>query len=84
MCTTNQEETSRATLTPKDAWPEIRNQKQSKLRQVWSIWTYSYMNTTLQRGRMQMKRDGVTHLTQEDLFMVPPEMESKHLSSQFQ
>lgn len=83
MCTNTQEETSRATITPKDPWPEVRNLEQSRWRQMWSIWTYSYMNELLSKGRRQMEQDGVTHLTQEDLFKVPEAMDSKYLSSLF-
>ena len=40
------------------------------------------MNTVLAKGNRQTLHDG-THLEQEDLFGVPPSMESKLLADRF-
>jgi hypothetical protein len=84
MCTGTMDEPSSSTLLPSIPWPESRAPETLRWRQIWSIWTYSYMNRILDKGHLQTKQDGVTHLTQADLFRVPMDMESKYLSSQFQ
>ena len=73
------------------AWPE-ETTKSSSSSSFWSLfdgvvliykrWTYSYMNTVLAKGNRQTLHDG-THLEQEDLFGVPPSMESKLLADRF-
>ena len=72
------------------AWPEETTKSSSS--SFWSLfdgvvliykrWTYSYMNTVLAKGNRQTLHDG-THLEQEDLFGVPPSMESKLLADRF-
>mmetsp|Transcript_7157 Transcript_7157/g.10475 ORF Transcript_7157/g.10475 Transcript_7157/m.10475 type:complete len:1354 (-) Transcript_7157:106-4167(-) len=63
-------------------WPEDRNGQIAWLRQVWSRWTYSYMNIVLDKGSRQMLPNG-THLAQDDLFAAPPAMEATRLASLF-
>ena len=84
MCNGTLDEPSSLMLRPSMPWPESRIPEVSRWRQIWSIWTYSYMNQVLDKGCLQMKQAGVTRLTQTDLFSVPTDMESKYLSTQFQ
>ena len=64
------------------AWPEEQNGYTSRLRLFFRRWTYSYMSRVLDKGSRQMLPDG-THLSEDDLYLVPPAMESKFLSSEF-
>ena len=67
-------------------WPEDqRLPGQSFLSAWYQRFTYSYMNRVLSIGAKQEvknENDG-TYLTQDDLYFVPPSMESHHLVSLF-
>jgi hypothetical protein len=64
------------------AWPDDSNSQFSRLRRAYQRWTYAYMSHVLDAGAKQTLDDG-THLTKNDLFAVPPSMESETLSALF-
>lgn len=64
-------------------WPEDRPVDGfSWLYQIYNVWTYSYMNLVLTKGKNQTLKDG-THLMQDDLYRVPDSMRSNLLSEKF-
>jgi hypothetical protein len=65
-------------------WPEYlggRARMCGWFRNVFTSWSYSYMNPILRKGKDQFK-DG-HHLTIEDLYDVPDDMRSEYLVKQF-
>ena len=68
-------------------WPEDHSSPgQSFLCARYQRFTYSYMNRVLSIGAKQevkSENDG-TYLTQDDLYFIPPSMESHHLVSLFE
>jgi hypothetical protein len=68
-------------------WPEDRDPGQSHIGAVYQRWTYSYMNRILDKGAKQQilaaNGDGTSYLSQDDLYFVPPAMESNNLAKLF-
>lgn len=74
-------------------WPEYNNKNGasasasaycslgSRLKAVYSSWSFSYMNPVLHKGKRQFK-DG-HHLTLDDLYDVPDDMRSEYLVNEF-
>ena len=68
-------------------WPEDhRSPGQSFLCAWYQRFTYSYMNRVLSIGAKQevKSENNGTYLTQDDLYFIPPSMESHHLVSLFE
>jgi len=73
-------------------WPEDERRRRNRDRGAcgcvvgalsWALesWSFSYMAPLLRKGKRQFK-DG-RHLVQEDLFVVPADMEARHLVQTF-
>jgi hypothetical protein len=67
-------------------WPEyLGGGKRSRIcgwfRNVYTSWSFSYMNPILRKGKSQFK-DG-HHITLEDLYDVPDDMRSEYLVKRF-
>jgi hypothetical protein len=60
-------------------WPEYLGF--GFIRNVFTSWSFSYMNPILKLGKRQFK-DG-HHLTLEDLYDVPEDMKSEYLVKRF-
>lgn len=65
-------------------WPEDPDERSSRLSQAYQNWTYSYMGSILAKGSKQMK-SGIhsEKISQQDLFVVPQNMQSPYLSTKF-
>lgn len=63
------------------SWPE-EDTTSNFLSRLYQRWTYSYMTRVLKIGSEQAKNSDV-HLTQEDLYYVPPEAQAHHLAKLF-
>lgn len=67
-----------------NAWPEYLGGRACMggwFRNVFTSWSFSYMNPILRKGKQQFK-DG-HHLTLEDLYDVPDDMKSEYLVKRF-
>jgi hypothetical protein len=65
-------------------WPEYLDGKEricGWFRNVFTSWSFSYMNPILRKGKHQFK-DG-HHLNLEDLYDVPDDMRSEYLVKRF-
>jgi hypothetical protein len=66
-------------------WPEYLGGRRARIcgwfRDVFTSWSFSYMNPILRKGKRQFK-DG-HHLTLEDLYDVPDDMRSEYLVQRF-
>lgn len=63
-------------------WPEQKLEGVSWPTVIRRRWTYSYMNRILRKGSRQMLADG-THLSENDLYKAPHDMEASFLLSKF-
>jgi len=65
-------------------WPEEERRPGQSLLSLWyQRFTYSYMNRILSIGGKQIMNEDGTYLSQDDLYFVPPSMESHHLAKLF-
>ena len=64
------------------AWPEEARTAPNALVLCYRWWTFSYMGRVLRKGARQRRADGA-HLTPEDLYRVPPAMETAYLDERF-
>lgn len=80
MCATSGQEVQAE--KPDRTWPEEPNDHTSRLASIYLRWTYSYMNRILSKGSRQMLPDG-THISEDDLYVVPGSMQASFLVSKF-
>jgi ABC-type multidrug transport system fused ATPase/permease subunit len=69
-----------------DQWPEDDTSNKffpcSFFSRLWKNWTFAYMSVVLQKGSQQTRKGG-SHLSQDDLFVVPRSMKSTELVASF-
>lgn len=69
-------------VAAKRTWPEERDPTKFWIYQIYERWTYSYMSPILKKGAKQTLDDG-THLSSDDLHVIPESMQSSNLSRRF-
>lgn len=84
MCNSHNEEEleEKSEITEDRAWPEEPNANTSWLALICKRWTYAYMRRVLDKGSRQMLPDG-SHLSEQDLYVVPDSMKSAFLIAKF-
>eukprot|EP00934_Nitzschia_sp_Nitz4_P008921 Nitzschia sp. Nitz4//scaffold84_size84139//32260//36378//NITZ4_005195-RA/size84139-processed-gene-0.16-mRNA-1//-1//CDS//3329559024//8911//frame0 len=75
-----------------DEWPEDKPRHQGAFTNIlrpfqfvsakWHVWSYAYMNVVLARGASQNK-EGNSHMSTDDLYVVPKTMHSQALVERF-